>query len=330
MTEELSRTTKPPPPGVEALDDRVAAPLVPQRDARGHKGSFGTLVAVAGSLDYLGAGLLVALAAARAGAGLVCLAVPASLQRLVAGRVPEAVTLGLPELADGEVDAAAAVDAIAGRAPDALVVGSGLRSGDGTAALVRAIVAGDGAPVVLDAEGLNTLARTPDWPDTARRSAVLTPHPGEFARLEGGLLGHVAPDLPDEDAARAARASECARRTGRVIVLKGAHTMVAAPDGRVARASWENPALASAGTGDVLAGTIGSFLAQGLAPYDAARLGVHLHGAAGDAIRQRVGDAGLLASELPVEIAYARRRLAAVRERITRGARIGFGQRADR
>lgn len=326
---ESSRRTHGPPPGVEALDDKAMASLVPLRDGRGHKGSFGTLVAVAGSLDYLGAGLLVALAAVRAGAGLVCLAVPVSLQRLVAGRVMESVTLGLPEISPGELDAVGAIDAIAGRSPDALVLGSGLRAGEGTAGLVRAIVSTEGVTTVLDAEALNTLARIPDWPAMAARPAVLTPHPGEFGRLERGLLGDGAPTLPDDDAVRGHRARDLARRTGRVIVLKGAHTVVAAPDGRVAQASWENAALASAGTGDVLAGTIGSLLAQGLAPYDAARLGVHLHGAAGDAVRQRVGDAGLLASELPAEIAFARRRLTAVRQRTAGGARIGFGQREE-
>lgn len=341
---EPQRREVAPPPGVDRLDDRTLAPLLPRRDARGHKGSFGTLVAVAGSLDYLGAALLVSLAAARAGTGLVCLAIPASLQPLVAGRVMETITLGLPERSADEVDPSGAVDAIAGRAHDALLVGSGMRAGPSTVELVMALIAGGAAgrssgaaddapgtalpPGVLDAEALNSLAATPGWHDVARRPLVLTPHPGEFARLERGLHGATAEPLPDDDVVRAERARALAAATGQIVVLKGAHTVVAAPDGRASQSGWENPALATAGTGDVLAGTIGAFLAQGVDPYDAARLGVHLHGAAGDAVSQRVGEAGLLASDLPSEIAYARRRLAGMAQRATTGARIGFGSRS--
>ena len=111
---------------------------------------------------------------------------------------------------------------------------------------------------------------------------------------------------------------------GHVVVLKGAHTVIASPDGTGAVAPFENPGLATGGTGDVLAGTIGALLAQGLVPYAAARLGVYLHGMAGDAVRARVGDAGLLAGDLPIEIALARRRLAADRERRGGDARVGF------
>jgi NAD(P)H-hydrate repair Nnr-like enzyme with NAD(P)H-hydrate dehydratase domain len=132
-------------------------------------------------------------------------------------------------------------------------------------------------------------------------------------------------DLIDDDDARVAAAVDAARAWGHVVILKGARTVIAAPDGAVARAGFENPALATGGTGDVLAGTIGSLLAQGLAPFDAARLGVHLHGTAGEAVRHRVGDAGLLASDLPLEIALARRRLAEIAERRRAGRRLGFG-----
>lgn len=328
------RRDVPLPPGVDRIDDRVVAPLLPPRDVRGHKGTFGTLLAVAGSLDYLGAGLLVTLAGVRSGAGMVCLAVARSLQPLVAGRVMEAVTLGLPERSPGEVDPDAAMTAITERAHDALVIGPGLQASDGTASLVLQLLAWPGAETVatlpaavVDAEALNTLATSPGWAPSIRRACVLTPHPGEFERLERGLYGGVVEPLPDEDATRAKRARSFAEETGQVVVLKGARTVVAAPDGRVAQSAWENPALATAGTGDVLAGTIGAFLAQGAAPFDAARLGVHLHGAAGDALRQRTGDAGLLASDLPAEIAFARRRLAGIRERGATGAKIGFASR---
>jgi hydroxyethylthiazole kinase-like uncharacterized protein yjeF len=307
-----------PPDGVEAVNEERVAALVPKRDPRGHKGSFGTLVAVCGSLDYVGAALLASLAALRAGAGLVCLAVPASLQPLFAGRVIEAITMGLPETSPGEVDPKASAELIAKRAADALLVGSGLRAGEATRDLVVRLLGVDGPPAVLDAEALNSLAKTPDWWSAAKRPAVLTPHPGEFARLDGSGVG-------EDDGARVERARVAAARWGRVVVLKGAHTVVAAPDGRAAMAGFENPALATGGTGDVLAGTVGSLLAQGCAPYEAACLAVYLHGVAAEHVRERLGDSGLLASDLPFEIARVRRHLAAVGRRASpTGRRLGF------
>jgi NAD(P)H-hydrate epimerase len=172
---------------------------------------------------------------------------------------------------------------------------------------------------VLDGGALNLLAAERAWAAAAEPGRfVLTPHPGEFGRLTGR-------DVADDDGERAARCAEAARDFGQVVVLKGAHTVICAPDGRAAVAPFENPALASAGTGDVLAGTIGGLLAQGLAPFDAACLGVYLHGAAAERVRERLGDAGLLASDLPLEIALVRRQLAALRDR--RGAPVGFTPR---
>jgi NAD(P)H-hydrate epimerase len=177
----------------------------------------------------------------------------------------------------------------------------------------------------VDAEALRSLAAEDGWWEGILRPAVLTPHSGEFARLRAasGVAPGADGDLADDDGARAAAAAAAAATWGHVVVLKGARTVIAAPDGGLAVAPFENPALASGGTGDVLAGTIGALLAQGLAPFAAARLGVHLHGMAGEAVRARIGDAGLLASDLPVEIAFARRRLALLVERAT--GRVGFG-----
>ena len=305
---------------IAVLDDRSVAALIPRRDPRSHKGSHGTLVAVCGSLDYAGAALLVAMSAARAGAGLVCLAVPASLQAVVAGRVPEATTLGLPEADSGGLDPDAALERIIERAPDALVVGPGLVGGRGTASLVRALTATAGGPLLLDAQAVNEMAGSTDWSVGARRPLVVTPHPVEFARLDGSPVG-------GGDDERATRAAEAARRWDCVVVLKGAGTVVASPDGRIARAPFANAALATAGSGDVLSGTIGALLAQGLEPYDAARSGVYLHGAAAEALAARVGDAGLLASDLPHAIALTRRDLAAVRDTLAGERRLGFGER---
>jgi hydroxyethylthiazole kinase-like uncharacterized protein yjeF len=328
--------------GVVELDDAACAALLPARPPRSHKGTYGTLLVVAGSLDYAGAALLVARAAGRAGAGLVTLAVPGSLQPLFAGRVLEATTIGLPETeVAGELDPDAAVERILDFDHDAVVLGPGLRPGLATVEFVERLlaVAADGPdgerrrpgtgdapppPAVLDAEALNSLATLPRWWERVARSAVLTPHPGEFQRLRAGDAERPpAGAVGTDDAARAREAASAASDWRQTVVLKGARTVVAAPDGRLARAVFENPALASAGTGDVLAGVIGSLLAQGLLPYDAARLGVYLHGLAGEAVRERLGNAGLLASDLLDELPLGRRRLALARERLG-GRAIGF------
>lgn len=320
------------PDGAVRLDDELASTLLPERPARGHKGSFGKLLVVAGSLDHAGAALLVCRAAGRAGAGLVTLAVPESLQPLFAAKVVEATTMALPEDDVEEVDPEPALARILDHEHDARVVGPGLRPGLATAALVRMLIAADaddgtGAPIVLDAEALRSLAATDEWWTAARRPAVLTPHVGEFARLRAGsgLDPAADGDLIDDDAARIAAARDAARAWRSVVVLKGAATVIADPDGAVAIAPFENPALASGGTGDVLAGAIGALLAQGVPPFAAARLGVYLHGLAGDGVRERLGDAGLLASDLPDGLAIGRKRLAALAERRARAGRLGFG-----
>jgi len=186
------------------------------------------------------------------------------------------------------------------------------------------------APIVLDAEALRSMAAMGVWWIGASRPAVLTPHSGEFIRLRAGEgePDDADGDLAADDVARADAARAAAARWGHVVVLKGARTVIADPDGQVAVAPFENPALATGGTGDVLAGVIGALLAQGLPPFAAARLGVYLHGMAGDIVRERLGDAGLLASDLCDALPIARKRLAAIAERERGGKRLGFGVRA--
>jgi NAD(P)H-hydrate epimerase len=323
----------PPVEGAEILDDAIASGLLPVRDKRGHKGAFGKVLVLAGSLDYAGAALLVCRAAGRAGAGLVTLAVPESLQPLFAAKVVEATTMALPEDDVEEVDPEPALARILDHEHDAIVIGPGLRPGLATAELVRMLLAtgedGGSPPVVLDAEALRSIATVESWWEGDRRPSVLTPHAGEFARLRAGSGREPEDDgdLGGDDAARATAARDAAVTWRQVVVLKGAKTVIAAPDGRISVAPFENPALASGGTGDVLSGTIGSLLAQHLAPFDAARLGVYLHGLAGDAVRERFGDAGLLASDLAERIALARKRLGGVAERRKAGGRLGFGAR---
>lgn len=322
------------PPPAPVLDDRAAAALLPARPARGHKGTFGKLLVIAGSLDYAGAALLVSRAAGRAGAGLVTLAVPESLQPLFAAKIVEATTMALPEDDVEEVDPEPALARILDHEHDAIVLGPGLRPGLATRELVRELLALPAdpppAPIVLDAEALRSMATLGEWWVDVARHCVLTPHPGEFARLRAGAgLDPAADgDLAEDDAARLAAATDAAVRWKQVVVLKGAHTVIAEPDGTATTVGFENPALATGGTGDVLSGVIGGLLAQGMAASAAARLGVYLHGLAGDLVRERLGDAGLLASDLPDLIPIVRKRLAAIAERAKSEKRLGFSPRA--
>jgi NAD(P)H-hydrate epimerase len=301
---------------VSALDEHRAAALVPERDPHGHKGMFGRVSVVAGSLDYAGAALMAGAAALRAGAGLVTLFVPASLQPYIVGRVPELITRALPETAPGEIDGRAAAECVSELEHDALLIGPGLRPGAGTTAVVKRLLATAGAPAVIDAGALEALSRVPRWWARVARECVLTPHAGEMGRL--GVE-------PGSDAeGRRAAAALAAGRWGQVVLLKGAGTVVASPGGALTEASFVVPALASAGTGDVLAGIIASLVAQGLAPEAAAILGVYLHGRAGEHVSERFGDAGLMATDLLAEIPRIRRHLRDVRER-DGGSPLGFG-----
>jgi NAD(P)H-hydrate epimerase len=305
----------PVAPASVQLDDALAATLLPLRAARGHKGTFGKLLVIAGSVDCAGAALLVCTAAGRAGAGLVTLATPESLQPLFAGKVVEATTLSLPEDDVEEVDPEEALARILDHDHDALVVGPGLRPSLSMTELIRGLLApdedGEPAPAVLDAEALRSLATVDNWAADVAARCVLTPHVGEFIRLRAadGRDPDSLGDLVFDDACRVNAARDAALDWGQVVVLKGARTVIANVDGRTAVSPFENPALASAGTGDVLAGTIGALLAQGVGAFEAAQLGVYLHGMAGESVRARIGDSGLLASDLTAELPIARKRL---------------------
>ncbi len=300
---------------VEALDEARAASLLPRRDPRGHKGTHGRVVSVAGSLDYAGAALMSGAAALRAGSGLVTVCLPTSLQPYLLGRIPEIITHGLPETEPGQVDVHAAAAEVAALPADALLVGPGLKPDRSTARLVGALLAQTGCASVVDAGALAVLAAEPGWEGRVVRACVLTPHPGEFRRF--GF------EVDDDDDSRSAAAHDAAMAWRQVVVLKGADTVIAAADGSVRRASFEVPALGSAGTGDVLAGIIASLIGQGLTPFDAASLGVFLHARAGEHVSERLGDAGLMATDLLPVIPRVRRHLATVKARDGR-ARLGF------
>ena len=261
-----------------------AVPRLAARPRDGHKGTFGTVLVIAGSDGMLGAAMLAATAALRGGAGLVRAALPKALQSPFAIAVPCATSV--PRTM-ASLDAALA-------SADSVVVGPGLGGGAGTKALVQRVLQRCRVPLVLDADALNVLAPV----RTALRSTaatVCTPHPGEAARLLGVDTATVQRD-------RLAAMQQLQQRLGGVVVLKGAHTLVT--DG----VQWfanrtGNPGMATGGSGDVLAGLLGALLAQGMAPFAAACLAVHVHGKAGDRIARRLGEAGLMASDLPLAIA---------------------------
>ncbi len=270
--------------------DWVAAHL-PARPSHAHKGTFGRVLVIAGSLDYSGAALLAGLGAARTGAGLVSLATPESVGMRLMGVVPELTLTLLAEEAPG-LTSPAGWRRLAGDAEsyDALVIGPGLGRQPATLRRTRNLIAELRRPAVIDADALNALAEVDAW-WRGLRPMVLTPHPGEFARLARTAPG-------DEDEARAAAAARAASTWGQIVVLKGANTVIAAPDGELRRSPIATPALATAGSGDVLAGAIGALLAGGLEPYAAAVCGVALHGAAGLLAEERIGPAGAMARDI--------------------------------
>lgn len=278
--------------------------LLPVRGQDGHKGSFGHLLVVAGSTGKCGAAVMAAESGLRGGAGLVTLACPQSSQPIIAARLTEVMTVPLADC-DGALTLQA-LDALLllGEGKQALAVGPGLGLGAETSGLVRRLIQETNLPLVIDADGLTALCgHTHLLEQLGARQIVLTPHPGEMARLTGLSAAAIQAD-------RFRVARDFAKRHGVVLVLKGARTLIAAPDGRVHVNSSGHPGLASGGMGDVLTGLIGGLLAQGVAAVEAATLGVYLHGLAADRLLQVFGDAGLLATDLMHELPAARRALA--------------------
>ena len=291
---------------VVGLSQGWVAEHLPARSARSHKGTFGKLLIVAGSMEYSGAALLTGLGAIRAGVGLACLATPEAVGLRLMGLVPELIAMLLVEEAPGLI-APGGWRRLAAEAPayDALVVGPGIGRQPATLRRARTFITELRHPAVIDADGLVALAEVQRWWQSVRAPLVLTPHPGEFARLM-----RMSEGLADDDAHRAEAAAEAAARWGQVVVLKGAHTVIASPTGDLLRSNVATPALATAGSGDVLAGAIGAFLAAGLEPLDAAGCGVAVHGAAGLLAEERIGQAGVVARDvanlLPTAIQHLR------------------------
>jgi hydroxyethylthiazole kinase-like uncharacterized protein yjeF len=251
---------------------------------------------LAGSLGFTGAAYLASTAAARTGAGLVRLLVADTIYPILATKCTEVMATPVPEVAPGAVGHAA-YDSILRQMSIAEVgvVGPGLGRDSSTWRLVQDLALRAKCPLVIDADGLNALADSPRSKGKLGKNRVLTPHPGELARLTGKTIDGIAAD-------RSAAARKAAKEWGAIVVLKGAHTVVAHPDGRISEDPHEVPALATGGTGDVLAGIIGGLIAQGSDPFSAAVTGVYIHAAAGRRISQRLGESGLLAGDLLLEI----------------------------
>jgi NAD(P)H-hydrate epimerase len=274
-----------------AEPERVAA-LLPRRPADANKGTFGKALIAGGSSLYTGAPALSGWAAARSGAGLVTVALPLEIQPFLAARLLSLTWLPLPSV-DGKHSREGGI-ALRERLGsfDAALVGPGLTAQEEAGAFLDELLtaAPNATRFVFDADALNLLAKRPDWPHRLPRLSVLTPHPGEMSRLTGLSISQI-------NGNRIATARQYAQEWGHVVLLKGAHTVIAHPDGRASVLPFADPALAKAGSGDVLAGVIVAMLAQGLAPYEAAVTGGYIHGQAGVLAGESAGAASATAED---------------------------------
>jgi hydroxyethylthiazole kinase-like uncharacterized protein yjeF len=300
---------------------------LPSRPHSAHKGTFGRVLIVAGSANYVGAAALAGAAATRVGAGLVTMALPLPIQPAVAAQLVEATYLLLPH--DLGVIASGAVKVLGEKMGEyeALLLGPGLTQEKETIAFVHAFLGLERMerkghigfrasweaqelerpelpPLVVDADGLNALAKVSDWWKVLPPGTILTPHPGEMARLIGGET-----TAREIQADREGVARSMAAEWGAVVVLKGALTVVAGPDGREVVVPFANAGLATAGSGDVLAGAIVGLRAQGMDAFEAAVAGTYLHGLAGELARVDLGDMGMVAGDLPPRLPLALRRV---------------------
>jgi NAD(P)H-hydrate epimerase len=290
-------------PAAELWTHAAAGRQLPPRPAAGHKGTFGHVLVIAGSRGKSGAAALAAEGAARAGAGLVTIACPASIADVLAAKCTEVMTAPVPDTAEESFGASAETLLLQlARERDVVALGPGLGTRRETQDLVRRLVGSLDLPLVLDADGLNAVAEQPSLLKGRRAPSILTPHPGEAARLLGRTAAEVNRD-------RVAAARFLAGQTGAVVVLKGAATVVASPEGRIVVNATGGPVLGTGGTGDVLTGIVAGLLAQGMAPVLAASLGAYLHGFAGDRLAARAGPSGVLAGEIARELPRAARAL---------------------
>jgi NAD(P)H-hydrate epimerase len=296
-----------PPSFIDAVQSRIllmtgasASRALPIRRPSAHKGTFGHAGIIAGSVGKTGAAALAAKAALRMGAGLVTVATPSSVNDTLEAKLLEAMTIPMPETSARTL-ARSGLDPLLAfvRARSAIAIGPGLTTNPETVDLVQALIQRMEKPCVLDADALNALSGRASLLTECKIPPILTPHPGEMARLE------VDATPQSVNADRIGLASQFARERGVFLVLKGARTVVARPDGTVAICPTGNPGMATAGTGDVLTGMIVGLLAQGVPQWEAACAATYLHGAAGDLAAAARGQVGMIAGDLVEEISHA-------------------------
>lgn len=292
---------------VEVLEKKDISALIPDRREYSHKGDYGHALVVAGSRGKTGAAIMTARACMRAGAGLVTVAVPESLTAVFQSRVTEEMVLPLPEAKGGSLSpkAMAIIGNFLSEKADVLCIGPGIGVSGHTRRLVSEIIKSSGVPVVVDADGINSITDV-NILKKASSPVILTPHAGEMARLMRGGCELIAEgDKLEEkklllkiEQSRIDTAISFAEDIGVYLVLKGVPTVVAEPAGMAYINSTGNPGMATAGAGDVLTGIIGSLLGQGLKPSDASIAGVYIHGLAGDIAASEKGEYSLIASDI--------------------------------
>ncbi|MGD0784624.1 MAG: NAD(P)H-hydrate dehydratase [Sedimentisphaerales bacterium] len=267
-------------------------PKMTVRKLDSHKGEFGKICIIAGSVGFSGAAAIAAKAALRSGSGLVRLAIPQSILPIVAAIEPCYTTIPLAEDSSGKISVKA-VDAVleAVEENDITAFGPGLGVSSGVKTVLENLLRLDGIRLVIDADGLNNLATLGNWPDICKANVILTPHPGEMGRLWSGLLRKTMPIN------RESIAAEFVSATRAVVVLKGQGTVVADAE-KIYVNTTGNPGMATAGTGDVLTGVIAALCGQGLDNFDAAVLGVYVHGMAGDLAAEEKGQMSLIATDV--------------------------------
>ncbi len=320
-----------PGTGPEVATRRKIQQWLPERPLNAHKGTFGKALIVAGSVNYSGAAILAASAAVRAGAGLVTLAIPNVLHTAIVPALPEATYVLLPHTL-GVLDTHAAA-VLMEKMPtySAMLIGPGLSHTPETTAFLRRLLGLESGkrsagfvpnavksgperlvsfpPLIIDADGLNILSEIADWSQLLPPNTILTPHPGEMARLTGKTTAEI-------QANRLNIAQEYAATWRHVVVLKGAFTVIAAPEGRTMVLPFANPGLGTGGTGDVLAGTIVALRAQGLEAFEAAAVGAYLHALAGEIMRERIGLAGAAAGDVAHALPEAIKRIMVARSNV--------------
>lgn len=287
-------------PHIQLLSQGIVRPLIPARPPSSHKGTFGHAGIVAGSPGKTGAPAMAGLGALRIGTGLVTVATPQSVSPILESKLLEIMTEPMPESSHHLLGMETCSSLLAfARNKSALAIGPGMGVSPDTTELLRHLLPQLAIPCVLDADALNGLAGHRGVFSSMAQPPILTPHPGEMARL----LEASSSQKINED--RTGVSSQFAREHGVVLVLKGARTIIADPQGRLAICPTGNPGMASAGMGDVLTGMITGLLAQGLPAWDAARAGVYLHGLAGDLAAATIGEPGLVAGDIITTIPHA-------------------------